>query len=168
MASKSTANGVTATPAAKLARSQGPGRNMLLIAGVALALTAAGVAATQCLPSVMAVGSAAAQTAQDAGTPVFVDVPEMSLTLPNEGQPKQLRIKLSLELGRSAAGLPAPEQVMPRIYDSLLTYLRTAHEDELSGSLALDRLRGDLLRRLDLVLGDGTVRDVLITNLVIG
>jgi flagellar FliL protein len=168
MAGTKSAHDVKATPAAKLESSKGPGRNMLLIAGVALALTAAGVAATQFLPKVMAVGSAAAQTAQDAGKPVFLDVPEMSLTMPNDGQPKQLRIKLSLELGRTAAGLPSPDQVMPRIYDSLLTYLRTAHEDELSGSLALDRLRGDLLRRLDLVLGDGTVRDVLITNLVIG
>jgi flagellar FliL protein len=168
MASIHTADGKTAGAAAKVPGGRRLGGTMLLSAGVALALTVGGVAATQFLPKVMTLGSAAAQTAQDAGKPVFVDVPEMSLTLPNDGQPKQLRIKLSLELGRAAAGQPSPEQVMPRIYDSLLTYLRTAHEDELSGSLALDRLRGDLMRRLDLVLGDGTVRDVLITSLVVG
>jgi flagellar FliL protein len=159
MASTATADGKTATPVAKPADGKRPGRTVLLIAAVV---------AAQLLPAVMATGSAAAQTAQEAAKPIFVDVPEMALTLPNEGQPKQLRIKLSLELGRSAAGLPSPDQLMPRVYDSLLTYLRTAHEDELSGSMALDRLRGDLQRRLDLVLGDGAVRDVLITSLVIG
>ena len=35
------------------------------------------------------------------------------------------------------------------------------------GSIALDRMRGDLYRRLTLVLGPGVLRDVLITGLVV-
>jgi flagellar FliL protein len=135
---------------------------LVLAAGLTLGLAGAGAAAAQFLPSMMP------QAAQESGKPVFVDVPEMALTLPNDGQPRQLRIKLSLELGRVPPGMPSPEAVMPRVYDALLTYLRTEHDDELAGSLALDRLRGDLMRRLDLVLGAGTVRDVLITSLVVG
>ncbi len=138
------------------------GRMVFLVAGLTLGLAGAGAAAAQFLPSM----SPPAQ--QESGKPVFVDVPEMALTVPNDGQPRQVRIKLSLELGRVPPGMPSPELVMPRVYDALLTYLRTAHDDELGGSFALDRLRGDLLRRLDLVLGAGAVRDVLITSLVVG
>jgi flagellar FliL protein len=135
---------------------------ILLIAGLMIGVAGAGAAAEQFLPAAMPA------SAQDAGKPVFVDMPEMALTVPNDGQPRQLRIKLSLELGVAVPGGASPETLMPRVYDALLTYLRTEHDDELAGSLALDRLRGDLLRRLDLVLGAGTVRDVLITSLVVG
>jgi flagellar FliL protein len=138
------------------------GGPILLLAGLLIGLAGAGAAAAEFLPAVIP------KPTQDAGKPVFVDMPEMALTVPNDGQPRQLRIKLSLELGRVAPGTPSPDALMPRVYDALLAYLRTEHDDELAGSLALDRLRGDLLRRLDLVLGAGTVRDVLITSLVVG
>jgi flagellar FliL protein len=55
----------------------------------------------------------------------------------------------------------------PRVYDSLVLYLRTLRDGELEGALAMDRLRGDLHRRLDLLLGGGRVRDVLITGFVV-
>ncbi|WP_237182520.1 flagellar basal body-associated FliL family protein [Roseomonas marmotae] len=97
--------------------------------------------------------------------PVFVELPEMTLTLPNAGRPRQLRLKLAMEM------VPDPDQpserLSPRIYDSLVLYLRTLRDGELDGALAMDRLRGDLHRRLDLLLGEGRVRDVLITGLVL-
>jgi len=46
-------------------------------------------------------------------------------------------------------------------------YLRTLRDGEMEGALAMDRLRGDLHRRLELVLGPGRVRDVLITGFVV-
>lgn len=101
------------------------------------------------------------------GKPVFVSLPEMTVTLPNAGQPRQLRITLSLEL-TTTQGVPAPQLLSPRIYDAVLTYLRTLHDRELQGSLAIDRMRGDLYRRLSLLLPPGTLRDVLITGLLVG
>ncbi len=98
--------------------------------------------------------------------PVFVELPEMTVTLPNGGRPRQLRLKLAVEVAADPAQ-PPPEIGNPRVYDSLVLYLRTLRDGELEGALAMDRLRGDLLRRLDLLLGEGRVRDVLVTGFVV-
>ncbi|RKK01582.1 flagellar basal body protein FliL [Pseudoroseomonas wenyumeiae] len=98
--------------------------------------------------------------------PVFVELPEMTLTLPNAGRPRQLRLKLAMEVAADPSQ-PPPELMNPRVYDSLVLYLRTLRDGELEGALAMDRLRGDLHRRLDLLLGEGRVRDVLITGFVV-
>ena len=98
--------------------------------------------------------------------PVFIDLPEMALTLPNGGHPRQMRIKLSVELARGESQQQAAEALSPRVYDALLTYLRTLRDGEVDGGLGLDRLRADLYRRLELVVGPGVLRDVLITSLV--
>ena len=99
--------------------------------------------------------------------PVFADLPEMSVTLPNGGQPRQLRIRISLELMQTTPALPPTEILSPKVYDALLTYLRTLTDSEVENSLAIDRIRGVLYRRLCLILGPNVVRDVLITNLVV-
>jgi flagellar FliL protein len=100
--------------------------------------------------------------------PQILDVPEMTVTLPNGGHARQLRIKLSLELTPGPHELPPPEQLNPQINDALLAYLRTLRDGDLDGGLALDRIRGDLYRRLTLVLGQNIVNNVLITSLVTG
>jgi flagellar FliL protein len=99
--------------------------------------------------------------------PIFVDLPEMGLTLPNAGHPRQMRIKLSLELVAGTTDKQAAQVITPRVYDALLTYLRTLRDGEVDGGLGLDRLRADLYRRLELVMGPGVLRDVLITSLVL-
>ena len=48
-----------------------------------------------------------------------------------------------------------------------MTYLRTLTDGEVETSLAIDRIRGDLYRRLTLMLGADVVREVLITALVV-
>lgn len=98
--------------------------------------------------------------------PSFVEFPEMTLSLPNAGRPRQLRLKLAVEVVGDAAAVQ-PDLLSPRIYDSLVLYLRTLREGEMEGALAMDRLRGDLHRRFELVLGPGKVRDVLITSFVV-
>ncbi len=98
--------------------------------------------------------------------PVFLDLPEMALTLPNAGHPRQMRIKMSIELVKGTTEKQAAEVLTPRVYDALLTYLRTLRDGEVDGGLGLDRLRADLYRRLELVMGPGVLRDVLITSLV--
>lgn len=99
--------------------------------------------------------------------PVFVDLAEMSVTLPNGGQSRQLRIRISLELMKSAADLPPADLLNPRVYDALLTYLRTLSDNDIDNAMAIDRIRGDLYRRLNLLLGADVVRDVLVTSLVV-
>jgi len=99
--------------------------------------------------------------------PVFLDLPEMALTLPNNGHPRQMRIKLSIELAKGMTEKGAADAVTPKVYDALLTYLRTLREGEIDGGLGLDELRADLYRRLDLIMGPGIMKDVLITSLVL-
>ncbi len=110
---------------------------------------------------------ASANAAQQMRAPVFVELPEMAVTLPNGGRPRQMRIKLALELTTALPEAQSAEILSPRVFDALLTYLRTLRDGEVEGGLALDRMRGDLYRRLTLVLGPGTLRDVLITSLVV-
>ena len=100
--------------------------------------------------------------------PQIVDVPEMVVTLPNGGRARQLRIKFGLELIPNAREIPPTEVLAPRVNDALLSYLRTLRDSDLEGGLALDRIRGDLYRRLTLILGPGVLENVLITGLVTG
>ena len=99
--------------------------------------------------------------------PIFAELPEMSLTLTNGGQARQLRIRISVELAPTTPPPPSSEVLSPKVYDALLTYLRTLTDAEVENSLAIDRIRGDIYRRLTLLLGPNVVRDVLITGLVI-
>lgn len=109
---------------------------------------------------------ATAEALPPPGKPSFFEFPEMTLSLPNGGRPRQLRLKLAVEIAGDPA-LVQPDLLSPRIYDSLVLYLRTLRDGEMEGALAMDRLRGDLHRRLELVLGPGRVRDVLITGFVV-
>jgi flagellar protein FliL len=107
------------------------------------------------------------QAAPVAFRPIFVDLPEMAVTLPNAGHPRQMRLKISIELAKGTTDKGEADVLSPRVYDALLTYLRTLRDGEVDGGLGLDRLRADLFRRLDLVMGPGVLRDVLITSLVL-
>jgi flagellar FliL protein len=161
------------TPPTDTAPRKRGGRKLLLLAIPLLLLAGAGGLVAfrpQLIPGLSrhpAATAAAPPAPAVAAKPVFVDLPEMTVTLPNGGNPKQLRIRIALELMRQPGDAPPADLLTPRVYDALLTYLRTVQGDELEGSLALDRLRGDLYRRLSLVLGDGVLRDVLITGLVL-
>jgi len=99
--------------------------------------------------------------------PAFVDLPEMAITLATSTQGRQMRIRISLELMQTEGNPVPPDVLSPRVYDSLLTYLRTLSDAEIDSSLAIDRIRGDLYRRLTLLLGGDVVRDVLITSFVV-
>lgn len=99
--------------------------------------------------------------------PAFVDLPEMAITLATSTRGKQMRIRISLELMQTEGSPVPPDVLSPRVYDALLTYLRTLSDAEIESSLAIDRIRGDLYRRLTLLLGGEVVRDVLITSFVV-
>jgi flagellar FliL protein len=56
---------------------------------------------------------------------------------------------------------------MPRIQDVLNTYLRAVDVEDLEEPAALLRLRAQMLRRVQVVVGDGPVRDLLVTEFVL-
>ncbi|MEZ5885811.1 MAG: flagellar basal body-associated FliL family protein [Paracoccaceae bacterium] len=57
--------------------------------------------------------------------------------------------------------------LLPRILDVLNGYLRAVGTGELEDPDALVRLRSQMLRRVQLVAGEGRVRDLLVTEFVI-
>lgn len=58
-------------------------------------------------------------------------------------------------------------KMLPRIQDVLNTFLRAVEESELQDPAALPLLRAQMLRRIQIVLGDGHVRDLLITEFIL-
>lgn len=55
----------------------------------------------------------------------------------------------------------------PRILDVVNTYLRALELEDLEDPAALPRIRAQLLRRIQIVTGEGRVRDLLITQFVL-
>jgi flagellar FliL protein len=149
---------------------------------LALALAAGGFCATYFgllpLPGGVS-GSAGPDAAQDAaaaddkgpsppprlGTPEFVAVEPLVVTLGPAADGRHLRFRAELEVapGRAAA----VTRVMPRILDVLNGYLRAVPVEELESPSALVRLRAQMLRRIQLVAGEGVVRDLLVTEFVL-
>lgn len=57
--------------------------------------------------------------------------------------------------------------IMPRVTDVLNGYLRAVEVRDLEDPTALARLRAQMLRRVQMVSGEGRVRDLLVTEFVI-
>ena len=57
--------------------------------------------------------------------------------------------------------------LLPRIVDVMNGYLRALDAAELENPAALVRLRAQMLRRIQIVTGEGRVRDLLITEFVL-
>ena len=55
----------------------------------------------------------------------------------------------------------------PRILDVMNGYLRAVEVQELADPHALVRLRSQMLRRIQIVTGEGRVRDLLVTEFVL-
>ena len=56
---------------------------------------------------------------------------------------------------------------MPRVLDVLNSYLRAVEVSDLEDPSALVRLRAQMLRRVQIVTGEGRVRDLLVTEFVL-
>ena len=76
-------------------------------------------------------------------------------------------LKFHAQLEVNAPYVSDVEQMKPRIMDLLNGYLRALEVSDLEDSLALMRIRGHLLRRIEIVVGEGRVRDVLIMEFVL-
>ena len=95
----------------------------------------------------------------------FVPIDPLIISLgPNAGS-RHLRFRAQLEVdaGKEAAIL----SVMPRIVDVLNGYLRAVHVKDLETPSALFKLRSQMLRRIELVAGEGRVRDLLIMEFIL-
>ena len=95
----------------------------------------------------------------------FVPVDPLIVSLGSTGRARHLRFASQLEVSKSHQ-----EEVtllMPRILDVLNGYLRAVEVAELEDPTALIRLRAQMLRRVQIVSGEGRVRDLLVTEFVL-
>lgn len=100
-------------------------------------------------------------------TAVFYDLPEMLVNLNAGGRKASyLKISVSLELGSEAA-IEDVKQVLPRIIDNFQVYLRELRIEDLSGSAGLQRLREELLLRVNAAARPVVVRDVLFKEMLV-
>lgn len=95
----------------------------------------------------------------------FVPVDVVTIPLGKAGDHQILRLGSQLEVPPDRASEVA--HLMPRILDVINTYLRAVDVAELGDPSALLRIRVHLLRRIRIVTGDDSVRDLLITEFLL-
>jgi flagellar FliL protein len=95
----------------------------------------------------------------------FVPIEQMVLSLGPAAASKYLRFTASLEVASTYAD--EVTLLMPRILDVLNGYLRAVDSTDLEDPAALVRLRAQMLRRIQIVTGEGRVRDLLVTEFVL-
>lgn len=95
----------------------------------------------------------------------YVDLSPIMVTLTNGEADHQLRFHAQLEV--PSKYFSDVEKIRPRILDVLNGYLRALEISDLKDSLALTRLRGQMLRRIGIVAGKGRVRDLLVIEFVL-
>jgi flagellar FliL protein len=95
----------------------------------------------------------------------FVPVPPLVISLGPDANSRYLRFSGELEVPVNFA--PDVTKMMPRVLDVLNGYLRAVDARQLEEPAALMRLRAQMLRRVQLVVGDGRVRDILVTEFVL-
>lgn len=158
----------------------GKGR-LLLIAGAALLVLGAGGGAAAWFSGLFS-GAASATAADEhaapaaehgegaAGDPlaiVFVDMPDLIVNLQSDTpRMRFLKLRVSLEV----AGEPTAEtvrQLMPRVMDSFQSYLRALTVEEVRGAAGMQRLKEELIARVNLALEPTQVSAVLLKEMLV-
>lgn len=95
----------------------------------------------------------------------FVAIEPVVISLGRGGSASHLRFTAQLEVAKSYAD--EVTVLMPRILDVLNSYLRAVAVADLEDPSAMARLRAQMLRRVQIVTGEGRVRDLLVTEFVL-
>lgn len=96
---------------------------------------------------------------------MFIELDPMIISLGKFATSRHLRFRAHLEVTPSA--YDEVKHLSPRIIDVLNTYLRAIAESELEDSASMNRLRAQMLRRVQIVAGEENVKDLLITEFVL-
>lgn len=93
----------------------------------------------------------------------FVPIDPIVISL--RGQDTHLRFRAQLEVDRAHEG--EVRRLLPRVVDVLNSYLRALETADLADGTSLARLRAQMLRRVQIVTGEGRVNDLLIMEFVL-
>jgi len=95
----------------------------------------------------------------------FVPVDPLTINLGSSSENRYLRFRAELEVEPKAqADVTA---MLPRVLDVLNGYLRAVAISDLEQPTALIKLRAQMLRRVQMVTGEGRVRDLLVMEFVL-
>ncbi len=95
----------------------------------------------------------------------FVPIDPVIVSLGPTAENRHLKFTSQLEV--EMAHTAEVTLLLPRILDVLNSYLSAVDPMELEGQSAIVRVRAQLLRRIQIVTGEGRVRDLLITEFVL-
>jgi flagellar protein FliL len=95
----------------------------------------------------------------------FVPLDTMVVSLGADSGSRHLRFTAQVEVVDTAAA--DVTLLVPRILDVLNSYLRAIDTASIEDPQAMARLRAQMLRRVQIVTGEGRVRDLLITEFVL-
>ena len=95
----------------------------------------------------------------------FVEIEPMLISMGNLLSNQHLRFRAELEV--EPAYQKDVEALKPRIVDVLNGYLRAVDREDLERPAALVLLRANMLRRVQTVVGEGRVNDLLIMEFVV-
>lgn len=95
----------------------------------------------------------------------FVEMEPVIITLGEDGSSRHLRIGITLETSKVEEADVA--FAAPKLRDAFTGYLRAIEVADIEDPNSMVRLRAQLLRRAEVILGNQSVRSVLITDFVI-
>lgn len=95
----------------------------------------------------------------------YVDVNPVVISLPVSNNVEHLRFRASLEVPAKAK--EDVVHLLPRITDVFNSYLRAVEPEDFSEPSALVKLRGQLLRRIQVVAGPENINDLLVMEFVL-
>ncbi|WP_300515666.1 flagellar basal body-associated FliL family protein [Aliiroseovarius sp.] len=95
----------------------------------------------------------------------FVEIDPLVISLGNGSGSRHLRFRASLEVEPQFR--EDVTRLIPRVLDVLNSYLRAVEMRDIEDPSALLMLRAQMLRRIQLVTGEGRVRDLLIMEFVL-
>ncbi|MPZ11970.1 MAG: flagellar basal body protein FliL [Kiloniellaceae bacterium] len=98
---------------------------------------------------------------------VFFDLPQMLVNLNTGGRKNNyLKIAISLELTSQEDSIEL-QNLLPRVVDNFQVYLRELRVEDLRGSAGVQRLREELLMRVNNAVHPIEVRDVLFKEMLV-
>ncbi|MFN3578517.1 MAG: flagellar basal body-associated protein FliL [Tabrizicola sp.] len=139
-----------------------------LVIGLALALVLGGVGFYAAFSGLI-LGGGGHEPADEKASPLtgiaFVPLPTIVVSLGPDSGSEHLRFTAQLEVVDTAQA--EVTALSPRILDVLNSYLRAIDTASIEDPQAMARLRAQMLRRIQVVTGEGRVRDLLITEFVL-
>ncbi|MDH3263663.1 MAG: flagellar basal body-associated FliL family protein [Paracoccaceae bacterium] len=151
------------TEGASKARSKKP-----LLIGLALALALGGGGFYAAYSGLLPLGGSHAEAGNEvAPLPEVAFVPITPLVISLGPDTRSRHLRFSGELEVPVTFQADVQKLMPRVLDVLNGYLRAVDTRQFDEPSALIRLRAQMLRRVQIVVGEGRVRDLLVTEFVL-